>query len=825
MTLSLEDIGRIGRGRRGVAVLRAVIEHVRPGFLHAVATQHPQEVDSRGSLKPVLSVCIGDLSALTRGRRLSADEFDFIKANMDRIKTRPDHPTVSRYYWLANYAAGQDLGQLFMTPEGRRIWGSSMHDWNGLPPFDRRSSREAKFVAEPGYAESHPRHVEAPSPLAEAVQEVVLEAPAHSIGLAVTRMPTDVSRSSNTPLRAGETVGQYRVVRLLGRGGMGEVYEVEHSVLHRRYAMKLLPTEVSNSGGARQRFEREAEVMANLDHPHIVRVDDFGESTSTDPGQADVRCWLRMDLANGVDIRGQRAVSLQDLAAAYGGRIEPRLLAGILGQVLAGLAHAHARGVVHRDLKPSNILIWTVGAGSVFKIADFGLARLVGEDWLRSRAELTVRASMSLGGQPTAAGGAEGSSTRSLLGTYEYMSPEQKRGEEVDARSDIYAVGLMAYRLLTGRGLGMKRPSEIVKDLDPRWDALVLSAVEEEREERPAGCAELLEAVKELAAGGAVGTKGSGAASKTGMPRESSKRPVQTSASSVAPRPGPTPDSTGVDGRVGRPASPTGANPSATTPPVPAPLAEEHKTGDSMSVDLGGGVKLDLVWISPGEFVMGSPPDEIGRDGGETQHRVCITQGFWMAKFPVTQRQYHQLIGENPARFKEVGPDAPVETVDWNQARAFCVRLTSHLSGEVVGLTARLPTEAEWEYACRAGTKTALPNGKPLTSVTGGCANLDAVAWYDRNGGNTVHPVGQKKANTWGLHDMLGNVWEWCEDWYGMYSSGSATDPTGTPSGTIRVFRGGSWNDVARFCRSADRGRLASGFRSSYLGFRVVVGR
>jgi len=319
--------------------------------------------------------------------------------------------------------------------------------------------------------------------------------------------PLDVERTvmRDTPappqsvLQPGAVLGQYCIIRLLGRGGMGEVYEAEHRVLGRRFAIKLLPQELVQRSGSMERFEREARVMANLEHPHIVRVDDFGETEG--------RCWLRMEMASGVKVQGSVAVTLQDLAAAYGGRIEQRLLAGILEQVLSGLAYAHGRGVVHRDLKPSNILIWADGEGAIFKIADFGLARLGGEDWLRSRAELTVRASMSLGGQPTAAGDSEGSSTRSLLGTYEYMSPEQKRGEEADARSDIFAVGLMAYRLLTGRGLGVKRPSEIVKDLDPRWDALVIGAMEEDRVERTGSCAELLEAGERKPAKRAAGPR------------------------------------------------------------------------------------------------------------------------------------------------------------------------------------------------------------------------------------------------------------------------------------------------------------------------------
>lgn len=292
-------------------------------------------------------------------------------------------------------------------------------------------------------------------------------------------------RPKGFTLAAGQTLGQYRIVRPLARGGMGEVYEVEHQVLRRRYALKLLPADFAGQSGALARFEREAQVMANLEHPNIIRVDDFGETGG--------RYWLRMELAGGVgknsefriqDSEGnsqKSIVSLQDLADARGGRIPQEELVGILKQILEGLAYAHKHGAIHRDLKPSNILF----SGGTAKIADFGLVRLVGEEWVRSQAQVSVQRSMSIGDARTMQRDPdEGTSTRSMLGTYEYMSPEQKRGEEATAQSDIYAVGLMAYRLLTGRGLSMKTPSQILRWLVPDWDGLVARALEEEPGER-----------------------------------------------------------------------------------------------------------------------------------------------------------------------------------------------------------------------------------------------------------------------------------------------------------------------------------------------------
>ena len=305
-------------------------------------------------------------------------------------------------------------------------------------------------------------------------------------------------------LSAGAVLGQYRILRPLGRGGMGEVYEVEHGTLERRYALKLLPPDFAAQPGALERFRREAKVMANLDHPNILKVDDFGE--------AEGRYWLRMELVEGIrrsESGGRKAeesdriVSLQDLADANGGRIEQRMLAGILRQILDGLAYAHGRGAVHRDLKPSNILLAKLEIGnsklgepasspvSSFKfpvssatilISDFGLVRLVGEEWVRGQAQVSVQRSLSLGALKTLPGTdaiSAGSSTRSMLGTYEYMSPEQKRGEDATPQSDLYAVGLMAFKLLTGQNLCRRSGTRRRRGGDRRQTTRGHPAVEE----------------------------------------------------------------------------------------------------------------------------------------------------------------------------------------------------------------------------------------------------------------------------------------------------------------------------------------------------------
>jgi len=217
-------------------------------------------------------------------------------------------------------------------------------------------------------------------------------------------------------------------------------------------------------------------------------------------------------------------------------------------------------------------------------------------------------------------------------------------------------------------------------------------------------------------------------------------------------------------------------------------------------------IKLEMVYIPGGEFTMGSHD----YDGEKPPHRVRVSP-FAIGKYPVTQAQWKAVMGENPSRFK--GDDLPVETVSWEDAVEFCERL-SHATGRKY----RLPSEAEWEYACRAGSTTKY-------GFDGDEKQLGDYAWYYEDSDSKTHPVGQKKPNAWGLYDMHGNVWEWCEDWYGHYPSAEATDPTGFSSGSGRVFRGGGWNNGAVSCRSAYRYGVAPGSRGGNLGFRLVVAK
>ena len=220
-----------------------------------------------------------------------------------------------------------------------------------------------------------------------------------------------------------------------------------------------------------------------------------------------------------------------------------------------------------------------------------------------------------------------------------------------------------------------------------------------------------------------------------------------------------------------------------------------------------------FVWIASGTFLMGSPAGEIGRESDEGQHAVTLTEGFWMSDHEVTQGEYKSLMGSNPSNFKG-DLNRPVEMVSWNDAVAYCQKLTQN-ERSIGRITSqqeyRLPTESEWEYAARAGT---------AASIYG---ELDEIAWHYSNSNFESHPVKQKACNAWRLHDMIGNVSEWCSDRYGTYPSQDVVDPVGTNSSDVRVRRGGSWSGGISLVRAADRETNVPGYRNINLGFRPVL--
>ena len=231
-------------------------------------------------------------------------------------------------------------------------------------------------------------------------------------------------------------------------------------------------------------------------------------------------------------------------------------------------------------------------------------------------------------------------------------------------------------------------------------------------------------------------------------------------------------------------------------------------------------IGMEFVYIPKATFTMGSPPDEPKRHHDEVQHPVALLTGFYMSTTEVTQGQWHKVMGDNPSEFMECGEQCPVESISWNDVQNFIKQLNKIEENK----TYRLPTEAEWEYACRAGTDTPFSYGKCLSTEQ---ANFDGRTPLDEcprgKYRERVTPVAKFPPNPWGLYDMHGNVWEWCQDWYGTILPGPATDPTGPSSGKYKVVRGGSWFSLDDDCRSANRDRSAPNLGLNFIGFRLVM--
>ena len=256
---------------------------------------------------------------------------------------------------------------------------------------------------------------------------------------------------------------------------------------------------------------------------------------------------------------------------------------------------------------------------------------------------------------------------------------------------------------------------------------------------------------------------------------------------------------------------------SPATQPSPQPAKE-------LTLDLGNNVSMKLALIPAGKFLMGAKNEEDLSDDEAPLHNVTISKPFYMGIYPVTQSQWAEVMATTLAQQRDKankdwpffgeGADNPIYYVSWEEAAEFCTKLSKK-----TGRTVKLPTEAQWEYACRAGSRTKFGFGANEE-------DFGDYAWYTKNSDEKTHPVGQKKPNTWGLYDMHGNVWEWCRDWYDKdyYSAtGNVLDPQGPEDGAFRVLRGGCWGQVPLRCRSASRMWDFPAGRGGSMGFRVIV--
>jgi formylglycine-generating enzyme required for sulfatase activity/tRNA A-37 threonylcarbamoyl transferase component Bud32 len=657
-----------------------------------------------------------------------------------------------------------------------------------------------------------------PDPVREDDQKTLIDlAGAAAVADQPTTLEQPPAPNASRVLAVGQQIGRYRIEAFLGRGGMGEVYTVCHPVLRQRFAMKFLVPEITGDTAALQRFEREAMVMAGLKHPGIVLVDDYGEWQG--------RVWLRMELVRGVPTpppaarrpalpdddqatrlaKPGRAVSLAQYLAARRGPMPAGEVVSLLTGILEALGFAHRNGVIHRDLKPANILLTEAGEP---KIADFGLVRLAGLEWLRSRYETVVaRSRLDEGSTVMLADAPAGA----IMGTWEYMSPEQRAGEQVDPTSDLYTMGLIAYRLLTGESLsGLVLPSQVIPGLSAGWDEWMLKALRRNPRERFADAGAMLAALP--------------AAGMARLPLGQGGTPAAIRAAAAAPPSSPL-DTASQPRPVHRRGFPwwRAAVVSCLAAVIGAAFVMRDQFRFAQRAPQEGSpwhaaaLPMEMRWIPPGSFTMGetrAPADLYPNEQPAT--RVTFPQGFWIGTTEVTQAQWLALMAENPSR-QSGDPALPVENVSWQEAVAFAALLTAseHRAGKLsAGWIYRLPTEAEWEYACRAGGEVD-PD------------QIDRLAWHRGNSEGRTRLVALQQPNDFGLYDMLGNVLEWCGDaYYPELPGGNVRAPFRTgPDNGRKVVRGGAWITGLRSLRPSWRDAMAADEKNDFTGFRLVLVR
>ncbi len=608
-------------------------------------------------------------------------------------------------------------------------------------------------------------------------------------------MPAHGGDQARTALPAGTLLhhGAYAVRAQLGHGGFGIVYRALHRELRLAVAIKeYFPVELAVREGGTV-------------HPRSgARGEDFADGLERFLGEArrltefkglssivTCRDFFRENGTAYIVMGHEDAMSLGDLLAAREAAGQPfgeADLRAVVLPLLAGLRKVHDAGVLHRDIKPSNILIRRDAdrEGDRPVLIDFGAAKQTVAGLSRTYAPYT-----------------EG-----------YAAIEQVGEGKLGPWTDLYALGAVMWRMVAGGApesvsrlpakVETRTNAYLRGEADPlrsarevgsgRFSERTLEAIDRclalrdaDRVQDCADLARLLQVPKHAPVALRSEAKPSGA--------ESDEAESSTAASGEKPPPR----------RVTRWTSASLAAMVVAVSIAAVVWVGDVKNGDVKN-EVTNSIGMRFVLVRAGSFRMGSPLGEDGRFLNEPLHDVTITKDFYLGKYEVTQREWRAVMGNNPSRFAGCD-DCPVENVSWNDATEFVTELN-----QLERINAyRLPTEAEWEYAARAGT-----DGARYHSAIG------AVAWYARNSDARTHPVGGKTPNAWGLHDMLGNVWEWVQDWYGSYPSGAATDPRGPATGSGRVLRGGSWSNHPRYGRSAYRYGVSPGYRYSYLGFRVL---
>ncbi len=625
---------------------------------------------------------------------------------------------------------------------------------------------------------------------------------------------------------------RYRLIKEVGRGSFGEVWLVRDEQLDLEVALKVY---IALDERGLEEFKGEYKNTYALNHPNLLHATYFG-----------------------VDEKRPYLVMPYCPASAVGllGEMDEGMAWRFLRDVAGGLAYLHGQDILHRDIKPDNILRNEAGD---FVITDFGIS-------LRMRSTLRRNSTRKVDAD--------------MGGSIPYMGPEMfSANPQAVKATDIWALGVSLFELMSGdlpffgQGGGMLlRGAEIPAiqgHFSEELKKTVQSCLARETWDRPT--AEQLQdyAEAKLQGGNPVKTWGepNGSAKVKGGTKEKSEegkvKPTITPKVEVVEK--TTRQGKGKGRRnwiwvlvvvglavltsvvvfvqVQRANLKKSYIPGQVSPDIQAhrdsladvlaelerqaraeearqkaererQAAEIRRNPTSNQTICVGDVSFEMVYVQGGTFQMGATAEQ-GSDAYGDEHPVhnVTLSDFHIGKYEVTQGLWKEVMGENPSNNK-AGDNYPVETVSWEDCQRFIEWLNNR-----TGLRFRLPTEAEWEYAARGGRKS---RGYKYSGTT---YDLESVAWYDGNSGNETHPVGRKSPNELGLYDMSGNVWEWCQDWYGSYGSSAQTDPMGLQSGAGRVFRGGGYISVsgARYCRVSCRADFGPGGRDSSIGLRLVL--
>ncbi len=663
-----------------------------------------------------------------------------------------------------------------------------------------------------------------------------------------------ITSKGNQLLIPGLKFGDYKIVKLLGRSLMGEVYQAQHIEENDFFVIKVL-FEETTSGSTKENIDsyiKDLDVIKSVNHTNIVMI----RSYSDDQGSL----WIVLENFKGVNTKNGPALSMLDYVLSRDGTFPEEKIVEYLIQVLEGLSFLHKKGIVHGNLKPQNILMTPDGV----VLSDFGLMKLYGENRLKAEIEEMEEYQKSLlNRHPTlppipieSQENSKVNKSKLYREAIRYLSPEQKSGNCATIQSDIYSVALIGYFMLTKRfPSDYKPPSELDIKINAGWDEWFKKALSTDSQGRYNSAAAMIKGIPLLKEVIQKRKKNVG-----------KKSIVRGSTSYAASRLGETPmiDPGGAVLRAqwleNLMAYLTRKGAKIAIPAIVV-LAiavsyfvgkintnKEHVYPAIEQNWIVPSVGMEMIWIPAGTFVMGSPDTEEGHKSDESpQVEVNLSTGFWMGKFEVTQSQYKKLTRSSPSNFSKAGSNAPVENVNWSDALQYCLKLTHQEREEgrlQKGYRYSLPTEAQWEYACRSGIRLPIYTGDFTVDGIYSSPELSVVAWYGGNSGVDypggedstnwpekqirhesagTHRVGEKLPNSFGLYDMLGNVAEWCYDWYGSYEGNSVVDYKGPKNGESKVYRGGSWSSTARLCRSATRKNSAPGEKLTNVGFRVVL--